>query len=135
MTFQKVEKCRLCLKGAFFMFIYDLSIFLTNTAFVSTNAKYGIPLSRYTVFLQNCPLGYDPNESHFLLFLNLGPTVGIDIVLDIDVSVVLFNCRRIVFIGSFTTVIGVTAATAATAEDAREHIARGHTRRGYNKNK
>ena len=33
-----------------------LSIFLTSTAFVSTNAKYGIPLSRYTVFLQNCPL-------------------------------------------------------------------------------
>jgi len=39
-----------------FLFIYDLSIFLTSTAFVFTNAKYGIPLSRYTVFLQNCPL-------------------------------------------------------------------------------
>ena len=39
-----------------FLFIYNLSIFLTSTAFVSTNAKYGIPLSRYTVFLQNCPL-------------------------------------------------------------------------------
>ena len=24
--------------------------------------EYGIPLSRYTVFLQNCPLGHDPNE-------------------------------------------------------------------------
>ena len=39
-------------KGAIFLFIYDLSIFLTNTAFVDTNAKYGIPLSRYTVFLK-----------------------------------------------------------------------------------
>ena len=27
-----------------------VSIFLTSTAFVDTNAKYGIPLSRYTVF-------------------------------------------------------------------------------------
>ena len=34
------------------MFIYSLPIFLTSTAFVSTNAKYGIPLSRYTVFLK-----------------------------------------------------------------------------------
>ena len=34
------------------MFIYDLAIFLTSTAFVDTNAKYGIPLSRYTVFLK-----------------------------------------------------------------------------------
>ena len=34
------------------MFIYDLSIFLTSTAFVATNAKYGVPLSRYTVFLK-----------------------------------------------------------------------------------
>ena len=50
------------------MFTYELSIFLTITAFVDTKAKYGIPLSRYTVFLQNCPLGYDPNESPFLLF-------------------------------------------------------------------
>ena len=33
------------------MFIYDLSIFLARTAFVSANAKYGIPLLRYTVFL------------------------------------------------------------------------------------
>ena len=48
-------------KGAFFMFTYALSIFLTSTAFVSTNTKYGIPLSRYIVFLQNCPLEYDPN--------------------------------------------------------------------------
>ncbi len=34
------------------MFIYDLSFFLTSTAFVDTNAKYGIPLLRYTVFLK-----------------------------------------------------------------------------------
>jgi len=39
-----------------FLFIYDLSIFLTSTAFVDTKAKYGIPLSKYTVFLQNGPL-------------------------------------------------------------------------------
>ena len=39
-------------QGSLFMFIYYLSIFLTSTAFVSTNAKYGIPLSRYTVFLK-----------------------------------------------------------------------------------
>ena len=37
-------------KGAFFMFTYDASIFLTSTAFVDTKAKYGISLSRYTVF-------------------------------------------------------------------------------------
>ena len=34
------------------MFTYNLSIFLTSTAFVGTNAKYGIPLSRYAVFLK-----------------------------------------------------------------------------------
>ena len=51
------------------MFTYNLSIFLTSTAFVSTNAKYGIPLSRYTVFLQNCPLGYNPISSAFLYCL------------------------------------------------------------------
>ena len=34
------------------MFIYDLAIFLTSTAFVDTKAKYGIPLSRYTAFLK-----------------------------------------------------------------------------------
>ena len=42
-------------KRAFFMFIYSLSILLTSTAFVDTNAKYGIPLSRYTVSFENCP--------------------------------------------------------------------------------
>ena len=47
------------------MSIYNLSFFLTSTAFAHTNAKYGIPLSRYTVFLQNCPLGYDPNVLGF----------------------------------------------------------------------
>ena len=45
------------------MFIYDLSIFLTSTAFVDTNAKYGIPLLRYTVFFENYPFGYDPNSA------------------------------------------------------------------------
>ena len=38
------------------MFICDLSIFPARIAFVPTNAKYGIPLSRYTVFVQNGPL-------------------------------------------------------------------------------
>ena len=41
-----------CTQGNLFIFIYGLSFFLTITAFVSTNAKYGIPLSRYTVFLK-----------------------------------------------------------------------------------
>ena len=31
--------------------------------------EYGIPLSRYTVFLQNCPLGHDPKGVCFLLVL------------------------------------------------------------------
>ena len=48
------------------MFIYDLSIFLTSTAFVDTNAKYGIPLLRYTVFFENYPLGYDPKGWAFI---------------------------------------------------------------------
>ena len=39
-------------KGGFFTFTYDLSIYLTSTAFVGTKAKYGIPLLRYTVFLK-----------------------------------------------------------------------------------
>ena len=37
-------------RESLFSFTYSLSIFLTSTAFVSTNAKYGIPLSRYAVF-------------------------------------------------------------------------------------
>ncbi len=49
------------------MFIYDLSIFLTSTAFVGTNAKYGIPLSRHAAFFENCPLGHDPIRI-FILF-------------------------------------------------------------------
>lgn len=49
-TFREVEKRLLCVKGAFFMFIYALSILLTSTAFMDTNAKHGIPLSRYAVF-------------------------------------------------------------------------------------
>ena len=52
LTFWEVEKSLPCVKGAFSMFIYNLSIFLTSTAFVGTNAKYGTPLSRYTVFLK-----------------------------------------------------------------------------------
>ena len=48
------------------MFTYNLSIFLTSTAFVSTNAKYGIPLSRYAVFLKNCPLEQRSIVARFL---------------------------------------------------------------------
>ena len=39
-------------QGSLFLFAYDLSIFLTSTAFLDTNAKYGTPLSRYAVFLK-----------------------------------------------------------------------------------
>ena len=56
------------------MFIYDLSIFLTSTAFVDTNAKYGISLLRYTVFFENYPLGYDPNG----LLSFLAPPAGLE---------------------------------------------------------
>ena len=52
------------------MFICVLSIFLTSTAFVGTNAKYGIPLSRYTVFLQNCPLENSSKDVSFLYAIN-----------------------------------------------------------------
>ena len=51
MTFRDVRKA-LFTKGSFFTFIYALSIFLTSTAIVDTNVKYGIPLSRYAVFLE-----------------------------------------------------------------------------------
>ena len=33
--------------------------------------EYGIPLSRYTVFLQNCPLGHDPKA---IVFFQLNPS-------------------------------------------------------------
>jgi len=42
-------------------------IFLTSTAFMDTKAKYGISLSRYTAFLYNCPLGYDPKDLDFFI--------------------------------------------------------------------
>ena len=53
------------------MFIYALSIFLTSTAFVSTNAKYGIPLSRYTVFLKTVLWGPPLNNRAFYYYLLL----------------------------------------------------------------
>ncbi len=47
------------------------TFFLTSTAFVSTNTKkYGIPLSRYTVFLQNCPLEHYSKDSVFVLYFH-----------------------------------------------------------------
>ena len=59
-------------QGSLFTFAYDLSIFLTSTAFVSTNAKYGIPLSRYTVFLQNYPLENCSKALSFFAYLSGG---------------------------------------------------------------
>ena len=55
--------------------------FLTSTAFVSTNAKYGIPLSRYTVFYKTVLKSTDlydttffysipPLDFYFLLLYN-----------------------------------------------------------------
>ena len=55
------------------MLTYSLSIFLTRTAYVFTNETYGIPLSRYTVFLQNRPLGHEPNDLPFVLVEVAGP--------------------------------------------------------------
>ena len=66
------------------MYIYALSIFLTSTAFVSTNTKYGIPLLRYTIFLKNCPLGYAPKIT--LLFLCLVHAKIIDGVVEGNVA-------------------------------------------------
>ena len=54
-------------QGSLFCSSMDLSIFLTSTAFVDTNAKYGIPLLRYTVFLQNCPLENEPKRPAFFV--------------------------------------------------------------------
>ena len=82
-----VDKSLPCVKGAFFMFIYNLSTFLTSTAFVSTNAKYGIPLSRYTVFLQNCPLEYSSKDDRiFLFYLKLTFILPIPASIEIFVS-------------------------------------------------
>ena len=61
------------------MFIYNSSIFLTSTAFVATNAKYGIPLSRYTV-LKNCPLECRSFAEPFLFVLHLSEFSGRDSV-------------------------------------------------------
>lgn len=58
----------------FFIFIYDLSIFMTSTALMDTKAKYGITLSRYTVFLKIVLYGTHLFDFSFLaafLFLTL----------------------------------------------------------------
>ena len=54
------------------LFIYDLSILLTSTAFVDTKAKYGMPLSRYTVFFENCPLEYNSKAKVRFLLCRFG---------------------------------------------------------------
>ncbi len=47
------------------MFTYDLSIFLTSTAFVSTNAKIRhTSFEIYRIF-ESCPLGEHPNALPF----------------------------------------------------------------------
>ena len=48
------------------MFIYDLSIFLTSTAFVDTNAKIRHTYFEICRIFENCPLGYSPNRVAFL---------------------------------------------------------------------
>ena len=55
--------------------------FLTSTAFVDTNAEYGISLSRYTVFLQNCPLENCSKAVLFLLFVYFARLVRVSISL------------------------------------------------------
>ena len=51
-TFREIENSLTCVKKLF-IFIYIPLILLTSTAYVSMNAKkYGMPLSRYTVFLK-----------------------------------------------------------------------------------
>ena len=48
------------------MFTYDVSIFLTSTAFVDTKAKIRhIPFEIYRIF-ENCPLEEHPNGRHLL---------------------------------------------------------------------
>ena len=49
------------------MFTYNLLILLTSTAFVDTNAKYGIPLSRYTVFLKTVLLSDALKKTDFFI--------------------------------------------------------------------
>ncbi len=60
------------------MFIYDLSIFLTSTAFVSINAKIRRISKEVCRIFENGPLGYDPKESVFFEFTPKDiPTLGI----------------------------------------------------------
>ena len=55
--------CRMTI--APFTFIYNSSIVLTSIALCPQIQKYGIPLPRYTVFLQDVLLGYDPKYARF----------------------------------------------------------------------
>ena len=50
--------------------------------------EYGIPLSRYTVFLQNCPLGHDPKASAFFV---LFPSYDLRHLVADDASVIVIN--------------------------------------------
>ena len=50
------------------MFIYDLAIFLTSTAFVVTNAKYGISRKGYTAFLKTVLRNTTPLSRIFYSF-------------------------------------------------------------------
>ena len=54
------------------MFTYNMSIFLTSTAFVSTNAKIRHTSFKIYRILENCPLGYDSKGSGFVYFCGIG---------------------------------------------------------------
>ena len=80
--------------------------FLTSTAFVSTNAKYGIPHSRYTVFLQNCPLEHCSNTTSDFLIKTFISTVSLVIKQELLCNACIFTERfRIKFIWIFAVKI------------------------------
>ena len=49
------------------MFVYDLSFFLTSTAFVSTNAEIRHTSFEICRISENCPLEYDPKSGSFFI--------------------------------------------------------------------
>ena len=65
-------------QGSLFMFIYNSSIFLTSTAFVSKNAKIRhTSFEIYRIF-ENCPLEWRSKEASFLQPLkNAGGNPGV----------------------------------------------------------
>ena len=53
-------------ESLFFMFTYDLSIFLTSTAFVDTNTKIRYASFEIYRIFENCPLEYVPYPCRIL---------------------------------------------------------------------